>query len=166
MNIELFNKLMNKKVKIDSRITLESIIDSLKSVGMHTAYLERQKTVHSIFFISENETSFLPLKDISDSEFKHSPLEEIDVEEFIDILGMTSKLNKKDDLGLDNLLNKKPSFLNWDNGEVQAVMNIYKIVYASYKDNIISVHMTDGYIVNINNIDDEDYEKFCNNLMR
>ncbi len=166
--MKLIDKLINKKVKAhfnNYNYSFTDILEKLKENNIHTLYLERQKAVHSLFFISENETSFLPLKDISDSEFKHSPLEEIDVEEFIDILGMTSKLNKKDDLGLDNLLNKNPSFLNWDNGEVQAVMNIDKIVYASYKDNTISVHMTDGYIVNINNIDDESYYKFCKILM-
>ena len=167
--MKLIDKLINKKVKAhfnNYNYSFTDILEKLKENNIHTLYLERQKAVHSLFFISENETSFLPLKDISDSEFKHSPLEEIDVEEFIDILGMTSKLNKKDDLGLDNLLNKNPSFLNWDNGEVQAVMNIDKIVYASYKDNTISVHMIDGYTVNINNTNAEDYEKFCNNLMR
>src|SRR5574344_334787 len=86
--IEIFNKLMNKKVKIDSRITLESVINFLKSRGMHTAYLERQKEVHSIFFISENETSFLPVKDISDREFNESSLEEISTDEFINILNL------------------------------------------------------------------------------
>ena len=165
MSIELFNKLMNKKVKIDSRITLESIIDSLKSVGMHTAYLERQKTVHSIFFISENETSFLPIKEISDREFNDSSLEEISIDEFISILGISSKLDKKNNLSLDNILDKKPSFLNWGNGETQTIMNIDKIVYASYKDNIISVHMMGGYIVNINNTNAENYYKFCKILM-
>lgn len=165
--MEIFNKLMNKKVKIDSRITLESIIDSLKSVGMHTAYLERQKTVHSIFFISENETSFLPIKDISDREFNESSLEEISIDEFINILNLEDSIvTEQSNIGLDDLLKiKRPSFLNWKNGETQAVMNIDKIVYASYKDNIISVHMTDGYIVNINNVDAESYEKFCKILM-
>src|SRR5574344_950035 len=116
---------------------------------MHTAYLERQKEVHSIFFISENETSFLPIKEISDREFNESSLEEMSTDEFIDILNTENDNNivnpsNPSNMSLDDLLKtEKPSFLNWDNGGVQAVMNISKIVYASYRDNTISVHMSD-----------------------
>lgn len=85
--MEIFNKLMGKKVKIDKDYNFNLIIGKLKNNNIHTRYIENKDSVHSLFFLGD-ETSFLPFKSVSDTEFLESSLKEISFEEFLNILDL------------------------------------------------------------------------------
>lgn len=136
----LMNYLLNTKVKIDKDYDFNLIVEKLKNDGIHTRYIENKDSVHSLFFLGD-ETSFLPFKSVSDTEFLESSLKEISFEEFLNILDLPFGDNVWADNIIDNTINNK--FIKIKTIENSTyIINIDKIDYCKihYNNLIISVN--------------------------
>lgn len=150
----LMNYLLNTKVKIDKDYDFNLIVEKLKNNNIHTRYIENKDSVHSLFFLGD-ETSFLPFKSVSDTEFLESSLKEISFEEFLNILDLPFGSN----VCVDNIVDNK--FIKIKTIEDSTyIINIDKIDYCKLHHNSLITVVNNRILeLNVNNNENKKFLK-------
>lgn len=154
----LMNYLLKTKVKIDKDYDFNLIVEKLKNNNIHTRYIENKDSVHSLFFLGD-ETSFLPFKSVSDTEFLESSLKEISFEEFLNILDLPFGGNVCVDNIVDNIIGNK--FIKIKTIENSTyIINIDKIDYCKIHYNNLIICINNSILeLDINNNENKKFLK-------
>lgn len=165
---DIINELLSKKVKLDlSTITFNEILEKFESLGIHTKFLYKVTTPHSLFFINKHETSFLPSNNVADKTYDEmNQYETLDFNDFLKIIGLNKNIITSEDLA-DFVVKSSPgtsNFFHFNTSDGIYSFRKNEIFRYLYNDNKLSIYLnnSDEAVFQLN---EEGYSRFRNEML-